>query len=122
MLRFLHVFIAVAALLVTYILFLFFMGWFDFDLAKGSITILDATYGENCGAGFGNATGHIAKSCTGLEICTTQIDVAEIGDPAPACAKEFKVEYNCGPGRRTRNLLLAREANGRALILNCMRG
>jgi hypothetical protein len=75
MLRFLHVFTAVAALLAAYVLFLFFMGWFDFNLAKGSITTLDATYGQNCGAGFGNATGHV------IQLRSRQADAESVTAP-----------------------------------------
>jgi hypothetical protein len=120
--RILHVFTAVAIVLISYFLFLFFAGWFDFTFAKGSIAVLEATYGQNCGARAGNATGYVAKSCTGIEVCTIYIDVNRVGDPVVGCAKEFAAKYNCGPGRRTRNLSLIREANGKALVLNCRRG
>jgi hypothetical protein len=120
--RILHVFTAAAIVLISYFLFLFFAGWFDFTFAKGSITVLEATYGQSCGARAGNATGYVAKSCTGIEVCTIHIDVNQAGDPAVGCEKEFAAKYNCGPDRRTRSFSLRPEANGKALMLDCRRG
>jgi len=120
--RILHVFAAVAVVLISYFLFLFFARWFDFTFAKGSITVLEATYGESCGVRVGNTTGYVARSCTGTEVCTMHIDVNEVGDPAMGCAKDFAVKYSCGPGGRVRSFSLSPEAHGKALILNCRRG
>src|SRR4051795_5094646 len=108
--RILHVFAAVAVVVISYFLFLFFGAWFDFTFAKGSITVLEATYGESCGAGVGNKTGYVAGLWTGTELCTLHVDASQVGDPAVGCSKDFTAKYNCGPGRRVRSFWLSPEA------------
>lgn len=74
------------------------------------IEVIQATYGSNCGAGPGNATGDIANACNGMQNCDYQVDVRRLGDPAIGCAKEFVVEYRCTAGRPARRVTVPAEA------------
>jgi hypothetical protein len=81
----------------------------------GSIQIQYATYGGNCGAQQGNATGHIAQVCNGLMDCRYTIDYQVLGDPAYGCAKDYVVQYTCGSGQ-PRLARAAPEAGFRSLV------
>ncbi len=60
------------------------------------IRVIAATYGENCGAPYGNVTDHLAEICNGRERCEYFINLAVIGDPAPGCMKAYFAEWQCG--------------------------
>ena len=62
------------------------------------LTIQSATYGGNCGAPGGNATSHIAAACNGRTSCDYTVDYQVLGDPAPGCAKTYRVVYTCAAG------------------------
>ncbi len=66
------------------------------DRRGGSIRIIAATYGRNCGAPYGNATDHLAEICEGRPTCEYIIDFSAIGDPARGCAKDYFAEWECG--------------------------
>jgi hypothetical protein len=60
--------------------------------------VVDATYGGNCGAPWGNGTEFLAKACNGLPACEYRVDYQLIGDPAVGCGKDFVAEWRCGEG------------------------
>ena len=78
--------------------------------AASGIVVTSATYGDNCGARPGNATGKTGAACNGQTDCTYVVDVALLGDPAGGCAKDFSVDYICAPGRTPRRIVLPAEA------------
>jgi hypothetical protein len=65
----------------------------------GSIRIVSATYGGNCGAIKGNVTSRVAAACDGSGSCEYVVDYLLIGDPAPDCGKDFNVVYECRDGQ-----------------------
>ncbi len=82
------------------------------------ITVLDATYGLNCGVAGGNETDTLAAACDGLGACDYFVDYLFIGDPAPNCAKTYTASYRCGDGIM-RNVSLPAEATGKVAHLSC---
>jgi len=64
--------------------------------AGGGVRVVAATYGENCKAPHGNNTAAVARACDGRAACDYEVAVANLGDPAPGCGKNFVVEWSCG--------------------------
>jgi TonB family protein len=62
------------------------------------IQVLSGTYGQNCGQPKGNQTQNLAEACNGKLECSYRIYGVIIGDPAPACDKDYRAEYQCGGG------------------------
>ena len=85
-----------------------------------SIRVLGAVYGRNCRAQYGgNVTGDIANQCQGRNYCVYNIDHRRIGDPAPGCAKDYYVRYQCRDGDGERWASAGPEASGRQVALDC---
>ncbi len=61
----------------------------------------------------------VAKACNGKQTCDYKVDASVLGDWAPKCQKEFKVEYSCGPGTVGLEVSVPGEANGKTLRLAC---
>ena len=81
---------------------------------------MSATYGANCHAPEGNATGNILAACEGLKLCDYVIDVRKLGDPAPNCGKSFIVSYMCPHGREAKRAEVQGEAGlGKHVVLSC---
>jgi len=84
------------------------------------IVIASATYGGNCGAPVGNATGDLVLSCAAKSQCEYSVDVRQLGDPANGCAKNFAVSYFCPSETTKRHEELAGEAGlGKIVNLRC---
>jgi hypothetical protein len=83
-----------------------------------SITVLEATYGANCGASGGNQTFNLANSCNGLTYCQYVVNHRVIGDPAYGCAKEYYARWRCTRGD-VRSTSVPAEASGRPVTLRC---
>jgi hypothetical protein len=86
---------------------------------NSSIHVILATYGYNCRASPGNATASVTKKCERNLNCEYAVDVAQLGDPAPGCAKNFIVNYQCFDGARERRVVVDREAGGNVASLTC---
>lgn len=68
----------------------------DFDdRTTAGITVLDGTYGGNCGALRGNVSAPIALECNGKSSCQYSVEVDKLGDPASGCRKDFAASYLC---------------------------
>jgi hypothetical protein len=69
----------------------------------------------------GNATKIVAAACdTKNGSCSYGVDVANLGDPANGCGKDFQVKWQCGlEGSRTNEVKLSAEAHGRSLEISC---
>ena len=82
------------------------------------INVRWATYGgETCEQERGNVTSFIASACSGESTCNYLVDRTIIGDPAPGCAKDFRVRWKCGNEGRTASL--GPEASGQTISLSC---
>ena len=66
---------------------------------EAGMVVTSATYGGNCGAPRGNATGQLARVCNGRTSCDYVIDWQVIGDPKRFCGKNYIAEWRCGDGR-----------------------
>jgi hypothetical protein len=86
---------------------------------EGSIRILSATYGGNCGAVTGNVTTRVAAACDGVTSCKYVVDHSRIGDPAPGCGKDFSVDYECRGGSRSTSKLPPEAGFGSIAELRC---
>jgi hypothetical protein len=85
----------------------------------GGVRVIDATYGGNAGASYGNATNSVAHSCNGLYDCDYLVSVNVLGDPAYGHVKDFNVEWTCGDGGETQRAHIDAEANGVHVYLMC---
>jgi hypothetical protein len=86
----------------------------------GQISVVEATYGGNCGAPAGNATPAVRASCDSMSDCSFRVEVDRLGDPAPKCAKGFSVKWTCLGNSRERLRILAPEAGfGEVAHLTC---
>jgi hypothetical protein len=83
------------------------------------LQIRSATYGGNCGAAVGNATNDLIKSCGGKADCVYRIYVQRLGDPAPGCSKDFRVEYSCSPEAPLRTNVATPEAGFGSVLQLC---
>lgn len=99
---------------------------------NGTISVISATYGGNCGAPAGDETAQVAAICNGADACTYRVCVCGdntcgagdppcIPDPAANCAKDFTVLWRCTADAPTfnRSASLPAEANNNALVLGC---
>jgi len=87
--------------------------------SANALTVVEATYGGNCGAPRGNVTGDVRQMCDGLDACDYVVDVAHLGDVVPTCGKSFDVRYSC-PGKGLRTQSLPGEAGFRSIArLRC---
>jgi hypothetical protein len=91
-------------------------------IARASIiSVVEATYGANCGAAGGNATALVKSDCDGRHTCGFPVELAKTGDPAPGCAKDFKVQWTCGRDGRAHEASIAAEAGfGGLAVLTCL--
>jgi hypothetical protein len=80
------------------------------DPAATGIEVFAATYGRNCGAQYGNQTYNIGTACDGAMSCGYVIDYRVIGDPAPGCAKDYRVSYHCAGSKITHTAYASPEA------------
>jgi hypothetical protein len=74
------------------------------------IKVVAGTYGENCGAPYGNATRDLALKCNGLEECDYQVRWQLIGDPAYGCKKEYVAKWRCGDNEADQEAFAPAEA------------
>jgi hypothetical protein len=90
---------------------------------RTSIRILDASYGRNCPVRIGgsNAVDDLARYCQGRDYCTYRIDVRQLGDPSPGCAKDYHASYVCADGGSEQRASARGEASGQSIVLDCRR-
>lgn len=92
--------------------------------AQSKPTILEASHGLNCRSHpgnkvkVGNATEALRAICAKQgATCSYRIDSKEIGDPAPGCAKEFFVRWQCGDKQDSNTL--GYPAEGSTAVIAC---
>lgn len=88
--------------------------------AFAQVSVRSASYGRNCGVVMGYATNHVSKQCDNKYVCNYAINVNDLGDPAPGCAKTFEVSYACVWNGVAKTMTVQPEANGKTLRLDCM--
>ena len=87
-----------------------------------SIRVLGAAYGRNCAGNVStNVTGDLARQCQGRDYCVYRVDVRQIGDPRPGCAKDYHARYMCRDGGNERHASAGAEASGQSIVLDCRR-
>jgi hypothetical protein len=85
-----------------------------------TIKVVSGTYGRNCNAKAGNATGPLTKACDGHSSCDFTIDTSALEDPAPNCGKDFAAEWKCGNGNAVYSAALSSlTGKNDKLHLNC---
>ncbi len=85
-----------------------------------TISVISATYGQNCGAPVGNATDALRKACDRRSICNYIVDVNVLGDAAGGCDKDFEVNYQCsGASTPIKKELPPATGNKEKLQLTC---
>jgi hypothetical protein len=83
------------------------------------IQVQFATYGQSCGAPFGNETNTLVAACDGRATCDYLIDNTRIGDPAPGCSKDFSVSFTCPGGVGGGTVTVPASATGQTVSLRC---
>lgn len=88
--------------------------------AFGTINVITATYGGNCGQPSGNVTWDVSPACSGFGSCKYDVRTSFLGDPKRGCEKEFSVSYTCSNHPTlVRTEFASREANGKTVTLTC---
>jgi hypothetical protein len=108
------------------------IGYAVYRMTLPRITIVLASFGENCvnkagltagggaTAGLGNATRPASLLCSGAAAgCELSITADNFGDPAPFCAKDFRVIWTCSGDAVQHALTIPAEATGRSVSLPC---
>ena len=111
------------------------IGYEVYRMTLPRITILNASFGENCidksglmasrgaSAGLGNATRPAALICNGAPAgCELSITANQFGEPAPFCAKDFRVIWTCSGDAALHAATIPAEATGRTVSLTCHNG
>jgi hypothetical protein len=84
------------------------------------INVVAGSYGQNCGALYGNATVHLASKCNDRETCDYTIDYKVIGDPAIGCKKDYLAEWKCGEATTIHSASASGESGlGTKIVLSC---
>jgi hypothetical protein len=100
-----------------------------FRVATGIIRVRRATYGQSCygtalPAGYtntvtpGNVTRIVDRICGERDDCDVKVTNALFGDPAPYCAKDFRVQWTCSDGK-SEEVTASAEALGKTIHLHC---
>jgi hypothetical protein len=98
------------ALMLAAFTFVAFAAWvWSLEIAieapsNGTIHVIGASWGQNCGAPKENATQWVRSACAGKQKCSFVFDWRLLGNPAPTCNKEFFIDWTCsadGPVLRT---------------------
>lgn len=88
--------------------------------AGHEMTVIEATYGANCGAPAGNVTAAVAAACDGRFSCSYAITNGTAAAPAVECAKDFAATWRCATEEGVRSSRFSPEAAREArLDLGC---
>lgn len=102
----------------------------DSNLRNQGICVIEATYGWNnlrsmmkipsvfplC---IGNATEQISAKANGSNGISFDIDVTQLGDPAPGLGKDLRLLYYYGqdPDKKIHEIYIEQEAHGKRLVI-----
>jgi hypothetical protein len=92
--------------------------------------VLDATYGRSCRTARvappaenlfveGNVTWAVRSFCRGKTECSFLVVIPSLVDPAPGCAKDFSVTYQCPAEKQSRTITIPAAADGKTAVLDC---
>lgn len=87
----------------------------------GTVEIVEATYGGNCGAAGGNASKALVAECSGTQSCNYVVSVERLGDPAGGCGKDFSVRWRCSGTEPVQTASIPPEAGlgEKAVLFSC---
>lgn len=85
------------------------------------INVSSASYGENCGAPWGNVTRKFQNECDGKFRCSFAVNSQSLGDPVPGCDKSFAVSYACLPNAQNKLVDFPKTGSGINIELTCPR-
>ncbi|KLU24909.1 hypothetical protein EOS_17570 [Caballeronia mineralivorans PML1(12)] len=87
-----------------------------------AIQVVSGTYGQNCGAPWGNATLDLATQCDGRGTCSYVLNRTLTVDPAKNCPKDFLAEWRCSDTEFHTAALSPEAGAGSTLVLSCIEG
>ena len=73
--------------------------------ADGTIHVVSATFGVNCGADKNNTIQWVRSACSGLKSCDYEHDDRLVGDPVRNCNKRLQIEWTCSANGQTFSVL-----------------
>jgi hypothetical protein len=89
------------------------------EIITEGIIIVEATYGANCSKGItkGNVTDTISSLCDGKKEVQFEVNVNELGDPAPGLEKDFDLTWHYAedPKKVLHRQHLSAEAHGKQI-------
>lgn len=96
---------------------------------KPGINIVSATYGNNCHIKSrrpylhfvppGNASMALQKTCSGKMTCRFVANDLPLGDPAPNCSKDLKIDYFCAENKKKLSLTVKSKKLGDTVTIGC---
>ncbi|WP_321877155.1 hypothetical protein [Paraburkholderia bannensis] len=92
----------------------------DASALADTIRIDSGTYGENCGARHGNATGYLARRCNSSETCSFPIGLLEPMQTHGACRADFVADWTCGAAQAHRAFIRNVGTADGILVLTCV--
>jgi len=72
--------------------------------ADGTINVISATFGENCGVPKDNILQWVRSACSGKGQCNFVFDYLLLGNPAPRCNKQVRIEWKCAANGPTHDV------------------
>jgi hypothetical protein len=101
-------------------------GWEGFYDTAGTINIVEASEGINCGASRGNITATLQNLINGqadkysfYHDGRTDGFAPIFGDPAPYCPKDFNIVYNCGDGNNKTIYIPSNDGQHQIIDIKC---
>jgi hypothetical protein len=87
---------------------------------NGTIHVVGASWGENCGAPKKNATQWVKSACAGRRECDFVFDWRLLGNPVSTCRKQFSIEWTCSENGRVQTAVLPSDPPQNAIVpLSC---
>lgn len=88
--------------------------------AEGHISVISASFGENCKASLhDNALGTFQRICNGEPQCSFDYDVWHMPDPAGGCLKALSATYSCGAGAQRQFIIAKFMKANMPVLLSC---
>jgi len=85
-----------------------------------TIIVISATYGANCGAPAGNATGDLVRQCDGRDTCQYMPDQRSLSDSAPSCRSDLQADWRCSSSELHTAMLSPGANADSTLVLTCI--
>jgi hypothetical protein len=75
------------------------------ELGAPTITILDATYGQECGAPLDNDGARLKEACSGRQQCNYTFMPELVGGPSMSCIRTYVTHMTCGQEGKQREFV-----------------